>query len=66
MPAHHTIQIASLNMCKHNVALHALLNTNVTAHLLLIQELWFKQIGTARDDNAREGVAILGGAASPL
>jgi hypothetical protein len=66
MPAHQTIQIASVNMRKRNDASHSLLNSNTTAHLLLIQEPWFDRIGTARDDNAREGVAVRGGAACPL
>jgi hypothetical protein len=66
MPAHQTIQIASVNMRKRNRISHALLNLNTTAHLLLIQEPWFNRISTARDDNAREGVPVLGGAASPL
>ena len=66
MPAHQTIQIASVNMRKRNEASHTLLNSNTTSHLLLIQEPWFNRIGTARDDDALSGVTVKGGAASPL
>ena len=57
--------IASVNMQKRNTVIHALLNSNDSAYLILIQEPWFNQIGTARKDNARQGVDILGGVASP-
>ena len=51
-------------MRKRNAVTHALLNSNNNAHLILIQEPWFDRIGTARKDNARQGVDVLGGVAS--
>src|SRR6266849_4837600 len=65
MSAHPSIRIASVNMRKRNAVTHALLNCNNNAHLILIQEPWFDRIGTARKDNAREGIDTLGGVASP-
>ena len=65
MPAHQPIRIASVNMRKRNAATHALLNSDKETNLLLIQEPWFNKIGTARQDNARLGVDVLGGVASP-
>ena len=65
MPAHQHISIASVNMRKRNAVTHALLNSEKNTHLLFIQEPWFDKIGTARSDNARQGVDIRGGAASP-
>lgn len=65
MSAHPMLHIASVNMRKRNVVAHALLNTNENAHLILIQELWFDRIGAARKDDARQGMNILGGTASP-
>jgi hypothetical protein len=64
MPAQPPIIIASANMRKRNAATHALLNSNDTAQLLLIQEPWFGRIGTAREDNARQGTDVLGGVAA--
>ncbi len=49
-------------MHHRNTAMHSLLETNKDDDILCIQELWFKKIGTARKDLAREGVDILGGA----
>jgi hypothetical protein len=63
MSAH--LNFAVANMCRSNAATHALLNSNPISHLLLIQEPWFDTIGTARADQSREGVDVLGGAASP-
>jgi len=52
-------------MRKRNAVSHALLNSINSTDLILIQEPWFNQIGTARDNNTREGVDVLGGVASP-
>ena len=52
-------------MRKRNAVTHALLNSDTNTHLMLIQEPWFDKIGTARKDNARDGVDVLGGVASP-
>ena len=65
MPAHPPIHIVSANMRKRNEASHALLNITNKAHLILIQEPWFNRIGTARKDDAREGIDVLGGVAAP-
>lgn len=65
MAAHLPLQIASVNMRKRNSVTHALLNSNNTDNLILIQEPWFDKIGTARQDNARQGVDVLGGVSSP-
>jgi Endonuclease-reverse transcriptase len=65
MSAHPIIHIASVNMRKRNAVTHALLNSNNNAHLMLIQEPWFDKIGTARKDNARQGIDVLGGVAAP-
>jgi Endonuclease-reverse transcriptase len=52
-------------MRKRNPVTHALLNSDSITNILLIQELWFDRIGTARKDNARQGVDVQGGVASP-
>lgn len=65
MLAHQSIRIASVNMRKRNAATHALLNSDKGINLLLIQEPWYNKIGTARDDNARDGTDIRGSATSP-
>ena len=65
MPAHPPIHIVSANMRKCNAVTHALLNGNKKTHLILVQEPWFDTIGTRRNDNARNGIDVLGGVASP-
>jgi hypothetical protein len=65
MAAHNPLVIASVNMRKRNATTHALLNSNTTDNLILIQEPWFDKIGTARKDNEQQGVDVLGGVASP-
>ena len=65
MAGHQPIRIVSVNMRKCNVVTHALLNSIKNTNIILIQEPWFNRIGTARDDNAHEGMDILGGAAAP-
>ena len=44
--------------------MHVLLNTNVEDDVLCVQEPWFGEIGTRRDDRERTGKSILGGAAN--
>jgi hypothetical protein len=56
---------ASVNMCRRNAVLHALLATNTTDDILFIQEPWFSTVGTAHCDSAIKGKDVLGGAASP-
>ena len=65
MPEHPTVNIASANMRKRNAVTHALLNSITNTNLILLQEPWYDQIGTARKDGAREGIDVLGGVASP-
>ena len=65
MPAQQPIRIASVNMRKRNAVTHALLNSDKDTNLLLIQEPWFSKIGTARQDNAKQGVDIQGGVTAP-
>ena len=57
--------LASVNMGRHNTSTHSLLNANTTDHIIFMQEPWFSGIGTARSNNQREGVDILGAAANP-
>jgi hypothetical protein len=52
-------------MRKRNAVSHALLNSITNTHLVLLQEPWFNHIGTARKDDARDGIDVLGGVASP-
>ena len=65
MMVHPPIHIVPVNMCKHNAVTHALLNSIKDTHLILLQEPWFNKIGTARSDNAREGIDVLDGVANP-
>ena len=65
MAVHPNIRIASVNMRKRNPVTHALLNSDKSTNIFLIQEPWFNKIGTARKDNAKNGVDIQGGVASP-
>ena len=59
------IEVISVNMAHRNAAMHTLLNMNSQFHLILVQELWFSCIGTARADGNLDGETILGGVASP-
>jgi hypothetical protein len=65
MAGHLPTHIASVNMRKRNAITHALLNSINNTDLILIQELWYNQIGTTRKDNAHEGIDVLGGVAAP-
>jgi hypothetical protein len=56
---------ASVNMRRHNAAMHALLNDNGEDDLLCVQEPWFNPVGTARCDDKYQGKDVLGGAANP-
>jgi hypothetical protein len=56
---------ASVNMRRHNAAMHVLLNDNGEDDLLCVQELWFNPIGTAHCDDKINGKDVLGGAANP-
>jgi Endonuclease-reverse transcriptase len=65
MLEHLPIIFSSVNMHKRNAVTHALLNSDAHTNLFLLQEPWFDTISTARNDNARQGIDILGGVASP-
>jgi hypothetical protein len=41
----------SVNMRRHNAAMHALLNHNGEEDLLCVQEPWFNPVGTVQCDN---------------
>ena len=45
--------------------MHTLLNHNTEDDILFIQEPWFGNIGTARDDALREGREVFGGVGNP-
>ena len=57
--------IASVNMRHMNASMHALLETNEEDVILLVQEPWFRRIGTKRCNDNLEGREVLGGAAHP-
>lgn len=57
--------MASVNMGRRNLATHALLNSNITDHIIFMQEPRFARIRTARSNKDREGVDVLGAAANP-
>ena len=65
MAVHPHIEIVSVNMCRCNTITHALLNSATNTNILLIQEPWYKKIGTNRSDSAKEGTDTLGGVGSP-
>ena len=65
MSAHPHIHISSVNMCKCNWTTQVLLNDDINTHLFLVQEPWYDKIGTARRDDAHDGVEVLGGVACP-
>ena len=60
-----SFSLASVNMGRRNLPTHALLNSNITDHIIFMQEPWFAWIGTARSNLQREGVDVLGVAANP-
>lgn len=57
--------LASVNMGRRNPASHALLNANVTDHIIFMQEPWYSLINTARSNKDKEGIGVLGAAANP-
>jgi hypothetical protein len=59
------VQILFVNMCRHNVATHSLLNTNSKADIIMVQEPWYDRISTTRLDTYPEGVDSLGRVANP-
>jgi hypothetical protein len=65
MSVHPLITFSLVNMRKRNAVTHALLNSDTHTNLFLLQEPWFDTIGTARNDDAQQGIDVLGGVASP-
>jgi hypothetical protein len=61
----HKFSFASVNMRRHNAAMHVLLNDNGEDDLLCIHEPWFNPVGMARCDDKINGKDVLGGAANP-
>ena len=57
--------ISSVNMRRRNAMMHTLLNHNSEDDILFIQEPWFGNIGTARDDALREGREVFRGVGNP-
>lgn len=44
--------------------MHVLLNANLEDDVLFVQEPWFEEIGTMRDDIKHTGKTVMGGAAN--
>jgi hypothetical protein len=60
-----TVNIAAVNMRRRNAVTHALLHSSPIDQVILVQEPWYDQIGTKRNDDARDGLAVCGGVNSP-
>ena len=60
------VKLLWVNVRRSNPRLHALLNSNKHADIILVQEPWFDKIGTTRSDFEPEGTDILGTVANPL
>ena len=60
------VKILWVNTRRSNPRLHAILNSNKHADLILVQEPWFDKIGTVRSDFDPEGTDTLGTVANPL
>ena len=58
------IEIALVNMWKCNPITHTLLNSAQNTNIFLIQEPWFRKIGTTKTDNDCEGTDTFGGIAT--
>jgi len=56
----------SINMWWSNVLTHALLASEPSADIILIQEPWYDQIGVRRSDSDPAGTNMLEGVSSPL
>ena len=55
-----------VNACCSNTRLHAILNSNKHADLILVQEPWFDKIGTMCSDFEPDSTDTLGTVANPL
>jgi hypothetical protein len=61
----HKFSFASVNMRRHNAAMHVLLNDNGEEDVLFMQEPWFNPVGTVCCDMMYQGKDVLGGVAHP-
>ena len=59
------INLLWVNAQRSNARLHAILNTNEKAHIILVQEPWFDTINTHRSDTDAQGTEVLGSVANP-
>jgi hypothetical protein len=60
------IHLLWLNVQRSNHRLHAILNSNKEADIILVQEPWFNPINTRRSDTDPVGTPVLGTVANPL
>jgi hypothetical protein len=61
-----SIKLLWLNAQRSNFRLHAILNSNKKADIILVQEPWFGTINTTRSDTDPSGTQVLGTVANPL
>jgi hypothetical protein len=61
-----SVKLLWVNTRRSNPRLHAILNSNKQADLILVQEPWFDKIGTVHSDFDPEGTDTLGTVANPL
>lgn len=60
------VKLLWVNARRSNARLHAILNSNKHADLILVQEPWFDKIGTVRSDFEPDGIDTFGTVANPL
>ena len=60
------IKLLWINAQQSNIRLHAILNSNKKADIILVQEPWFGTVNTARSDTDPAGTPILGTVVNPL
>ena len=60
------VKLLWVNMRRSNARLHAILNSNKHADIILVQEPWFNKIGTTRSDYEPEGTDTFGTVSNPL
>ena len=60
------IKLLWINAQQSNIRLHAILNSNKKADIILVQEPWFGTVNTACSDTDPTGTPILGTVANPL
>jgi len=62
----YSVKILWVNARRSNPRLHAILNSNKHADIILVQEPWFNRIGTVRTEFDPEGTDTFGTVANPL